>query len=247
MRMSALEVAMLLSSTIVAGLPTQMPVYPNTVQIQIGDELIVGGEYFRIAYFTTPDSVTDVAEYFFQKWKRMGFPTLVDGHPEEEMIVSAFYTREGIQRSVVLKQRAGKTIGFSTLRDLWSSARPTAPAEMLSPAEGVVWLQNVESRDGAARMQHRTALIELKLDSLAEDTKKQLATAGYALAHEITLLRDSFRHQRLEHTRGERRVVTHLAEIEAGVTALLQTCVGCDSVPDAPKQVRSRAAGGANP
>jgi len=41
--MSALGVAMLLSSTIVAGLPTQMPVYPNTVQIQIGDELIVGG------------------------------------------------------------------------------------------------------------------------------------------------------------------------------------------------------------
>jgi hypothetical protein len=246
MRMSALGVAMLLSSTVVAGLPTQMPVYPNTVQIQIGDDLIIGGEYFRIASFSTPDSVTDVAEYFFQKWKRIGFPTMVDGHPEEEMIVSAFYTREGIQRSVVLKQRAGKTIGFSTLRDLWSSARPSAPAEMLSPAEGVVWLQNVESREGSARMQHRTALIELKLASLAEDTKKQLAAAGYALAHEITLLRDSFRHQRLEHTRGERRVVTHLAEVEAGVTAFLQTCVGCDSLPTAPERVRSPAAGGGN-
>jgi hypothetical protein len=242
--MSALGVAMLLSSTMVAGLPAEMPVYPNTVQIQIGDALIIGGEYFRIAYFTTTDSVTDVAEYFFRRWKRMGFPTMVDGHPEEEMIVSAFYTREGLQRSVVLKQRAGKTIGFSTLRDLWSHAHPTAPAEMLSPAEGVVWLQNVESRDGPARMQHRTALIELKLGSLAEDTQKQLAAAGYAQIHDITLLRDSFRHQRLEHLRGERRVVTHLAEIEPGVTALVQSCAGCDSAPNASEHVRSGAGAG---
>lgn len=230
--MNALGVAMLLSSTTLAGLPSQLPAYPNTVQIQIGDELVIGGEYFRIAYFTTPDSVTDVAEYFFQKWKRMGFPTMVDGHPEEEMIVSAFYTREGLQRAVVLKQRAGKTIGFSTLRDLWLGAHPSTAEEMLSPAEGVVWLQNVESRDGAARMQHRTALIESKLGLLAAATKKQLAAAGYALEHEATLPRDSARHQRMEHTRGQRRVVTHLAEVEPGVTALLQTCVGCDSVAD---------------
>jgi len=229
--MNALGVAMLLSSTTLAGLPSQLPVYPNTVQIQIGDELVIGGEYFRIAYFTTPDPVTDVAEYFFQKWKRMGFPTMVDGHPEEEMIVSAFYTREGLQRSVVLKQRAGKTIGFSTLRDLWLSAHPSTAEELLSPAEGVVWLQNVESRDGVARMQHRTGLIESELGALAAATKKQLSTAGYALAHEATLLRDSGRHQRMEHTRGRRRVVTHLAEVDAGVTALLQTCVG-DAVPD---------------
>jgi len=241
--MSGLGVAILLGATVLARVPDEVLAYPNTVQIQIGDELVIGGEYFRIAYFTTPDSVSAVAEHFFQTWKKTGLPTMVDGHPEDEMVVSAFYTREGLQRSIVLKQWKGKTIGFAAVRDLWVRA-DASPKEMFSPADGVVWLQNVESRDGAARMYHQTALIEDKLGAVADRIKGQLAAAGYSLAQEKWLSRQGARQLTLEHTRGGQRVVTHLVEIDVGATAIVQTCDDCVGDSGGAEQMRSRAGGG---
>ncbi len=241
--MNGLGVATLLCTTILARVPDDLPAYPNTVQIQIGDELVIGGEYFRIAYFTTPDSVSTVADHFFQAWKKMGFPTMADGHPEDEMIVSAFYTREGLQRSVVLKRWAAKTIGFAAVRDLWLRAHAD-PQEMFSQTEGVVWLQNVESQDGAARMHHRTALIEMKLEAAADGIKNQLAAAGYGLAQEKALTREGARQLVLEHILGGKRVVTHLVEVEVGATAIVQTCEGCVDHSAGTVRVRSHVGGG---
>ncbi len=205
----------------------EIPPYPETTPIQVGDELIIGGERFRISYFTTKDPVSTVAEYFFDKWKQMGLPTMVDGHPETEMIVSAFYTRQGLQHAVVLWRRSGKTIGFATVRDLWFRAAADEGAELFSPEEGVVWLHDIESRDAAAGMRHRTALIESALATAAEVVKTQLAGRGYALVSEVALGEGGQRQRRVEHIRGGRRLVTHLAEIEGGVTAVVQTCQGC--------------------
>lgn len=231
----------LLCSTLLARMPDELAGYPNTTQVQIGDELIIGGEYFRISYFTTADSVSAVADYFFQTWKRMGIPTMVDGDPRAELVVSAFYTREGLQRSIVLKERAGKTIGFATVRDLWFRAQLSLRDEMFSPADGVVWLQTVESRDGAARLHHRTALIESGFGSIGSDIREQLAVAGYILKREAALARQGARHLTLEHVKGERRIVTNLAEVEAGATAIVQTCLGCSDDSVRPEQ--DRAAG----
>ncbi len=222
----SLLAALVFSLVSVQG-PEEPPDYPNTVPIQIGDRLVIGGEYFRIEYFTTSDPLGAVAEYFFQRWKSSGYPTMVDGHPGEDMIVSAFYTREGLQRSIVLKQHAGKTIGFSTVRDLHRHAHEGATEELFSPAEGVVWVQDVESIDGAARSQHRTALLEAEFGAALGDIKKQLDGAAYLLAREVPVIRDGARHVALEHVRDGRRIVTHLAEVDARVTAILQTCLGC--------------------
>jgi hypothetical protein len=240
--MRALWLATVFGWTALAQPSVEIPYYPETKPIQVGAELIIGGEHFQISYFTTRDPVSAVAEYFFDKWKQMGLPTTLDGHPEDEMIVSAFYTRQGLQHAVVLRRRSGKTIGFATVRDLRSHAAGEG-AELFSAGEDVVWLHDVESRDSAARMQHRTALIESPLAIAAGVVKARLVRRGYALAGEVALGQGWSRQLRLEHTQGERRLVTHLAEIEGGVTAVVQTCLGCVDAPDAsqPEQLRAAA------
>src|SRR5262249_26753397 len=194
------------------------------------------------SYFTTQDPVGTVAEYFFDKWKQMGLPTMVDGHPDKEMIVSSFYTRLGLQQAVVLRRRLDKTVGFATVRDLWFQAAADEGAELFSPEDGVVWLHDIESRDTAARMRHRTALIESALSTAAEIVKARLAKRGYASASEIALGQGGRQQLRLEHTRGVRRLVTHPAEIEGGATAVVQTCLGCVDAPDASQREQLRSA-----
>src|SRR5215831_16831189 len=104
--MRALWLATVFGWTALAQPLVEIPRYPETTPIQVGDELIIGGERFRISYFTTKDPVSSVAEYFVDKWKQMGLPTTLDGHPEGGMIVSAFYTRQGLQHAVVLQRRS---------------------------------------------------------------------------------------------------------------------------------------------
>jgi len=230
--MRALWLATVFGWTALAQPLVEIPRYPETTPIQVGDELIIGGERFRISYFTTKDPVSSVAEYFVDKWKQMGLPTTLDGHPEGGMIVSAFYTRQGLQHAVVLQRRSGKTVGFATVRDLRFQAADEG-AELFSPDEDVVWLHDVESRDSAARMRHRTALIESPLSIAADVVKARLAKRGYASTGEVALGQRGGRQLRLKHAQGERRLVTHLAEIEGGVTAVVQTCLGCVDRPDA--------------
>ena len=119
-----------------AGAQQELPVYPGTVHTRVGDDLIINGELFRIAYFTTRDPVTRVADYFFQEWKRRGLPTTVDGDFRTEIAVSAFYTRDGLQRSVVLRSHGGKTVGFAVLRDLWLRATSLPEPELHDASNG---------------------------------------------------------------------------------------------------------------
>src|SRR5712692_8892369 len=134
-----------------------LPVYPGTVHTRIGDDLIIGGEHFRIAYFTTRDALTQVADYFFQEWKRRGLPTAVDGDFHTEIVVSAFYTRDGLQRSVVLRRHDGKTVGFSILRDLWVREALAPETEPIS-LEGTLFSQQLVARDDAGQTKHLSAL-----------------------------------------------------------------------------------------
>src|SRR5688500_1731328 len=82
----------------------ELPVYPGAAHTRIGGDLLISGEHYRMAYFTTADSMTKVGKYFHQEWKRRGYPTTVDGDGVNELVVSAFYTREGLVRSVVLRR-----------------------------------------------------------------------------------------------------------------------------------------------
>src|SRR5262249_55813090 len=178
------------------------------------------------------DPVSSVAEYFVDKWKQMGLPTTLDAHPEGGMIVSAFYTRQGLQHAVVLQRRSGKTVGFATVRDLRFQAADEG-AELLSPDEDVVWLHDVESRDSAARMRHRTALIESPLSIAADVVKARLAKRGYASTGEVALGQRGGRQLRLQHAQGGRRLVTQLAESEGGGSAGVQTWLGWRDRTDA--------------
>src|SRR5262249_11353149 len=85
LRMRALWLAMVFGWPVLAQPSAEIPQYRETTPIQVGDELMIAGERFRISYFTTQDPVGTVAEYFFDKWKQMGLPTMVDGHPDKEM------------------------------------------------------------------------------------------------------------------------------------------------------------------
>ena len=61
-----------------------LPVYPGTIHTRIGNDLVIAGEYYRIAYFTTSDSMRKVAKYFYDQWKKDGYPTTVDGNFVDE-------------------------------------------------------------------------------------------------------------------------------------------------------------------
>jgi hypothetical protein len=190
----------------------------------MGEALVIAGEHFRIAYFATVDPVATVAQYFLDHWKEMGLPTVEDGGPEE-MIVSAFHTREGLQRSVVLKRRGEKTIAFAAVRDLWVRAERAGSAAMFVATQNVVWQQDVESKDAGPRTRHRSALVEAGLDAIKEQVIQQLAAARYRTVRNLAFSKDHGRHVTLEHVRGAERVLTYLAEVESSTTAVLQTHV----------------------
>ena len=219
------SMAMMLVSIAPAHASVELPRYPGAAAIPVGDELAIRGERFRIWYFTTADSVGTAARYFAEHWRRMGLPTAVDGCPEEEMIVSAFYTREGLQQAVLLRPGSGKTIGFVAVRDLWFGL--AVEDDALSRPEGALLLSDLETLDGAARTRHRTSLVDSKLEPVAEAIKADLAKNGYALTSEIASDAAGRRHIALQHSRGKRQLLTRVAEVEDGATAIIQSCLGC--------------------
>jgi len=115
----------------------QLPAYPGAVHTRIGDDLEVGGELYRIAYFTTTDSPLEVAQYFLRDWRSHGYPTTAVGDFRAEGVVSAFSTREGIQRAVVVRVEGAKTLAFTLLKDQTTRAPQGERAEAvkLDPAE----------------------------------------------------------------------------------------------------------------
>ena len=106
----------------------ELPVYPGAVHTRIGNDLVIDGRYYRIAYFTTADPPQQVGAYFAKLWTQAGYPVTVDGDFQPEGVVSAFYTREGLQRSVVLTRHLGKTLGFTVVLARLARIPPSAAA-----------------------------------------------------------------------------------------------------------------------
>ncbi|HLM45982.1 MAG TPA: hypothetical protein VK458_19080, partial [Myxococcaceae bacterium] len=48
----------------------ELAVYPGTVHTRIGNDLLINGQYHRMAYFTTKDSMEKVAKYFAEYWNK---------------------------------------------------------------------------------------------------------------------------------------------------------------------------------
>jgi hypothetical protein len=105
--------------------------YPGSSAVQIGGELRVDGDAYRLAYFVTADPLPRVLGHFFELWKERGLPTRVEGDLREEAVVSAFDTRRGLQWAVVLRQRAGRTWAFSAARELWAPPVTPDPAPLV--------------------------------------------------------------------------------------------------------------------
>ncbi len=96
-------------------MPDELPAYPGTVLTRIGERLIVDGVPQQLAYFVARDPLEAVALYFLREWGNKGYLTTADGDFRQEIVVSAFCTREAIQRAVVLRAQGRMTIGFSRL------------------------------------------------------------------------------------------------------------------------------------
>ena len=208
-----------------------LPVYPGTIHTRIGNDLVIGGEYYRIAYFTTPDSMKKVGRYFANAWKEEGYPVTVDGDFESEGVVSAFYTREGLMRSVVVRKHDGKTLAFSVLKDLWLQAGQSV-ADKVPQLEGSIFHQDIVARDTDGQTQHRAQLVEVGLDEARNRAVASWKAAGYQLSRESSVVIDGQKQRVLELARGPEQVVVTLGQADANLTAVQQTWIGSDR-PDA--------------
>ncbi len=205
----------------------QLAVYPGVVHTRIGNDLIIGGEHYRMAYFTTPDSMQKVAHYFAKHWHEQGYPTVVDGDLKQEGVVSALYTREGLQRGVVLRRYQGKTVGFTVLRDLWQRPTP-APAPGLVKLEGALYTGDVGTRDRDGGSQHRTSLIQGALADVRKEVELKLGSAGFKAVRQTQQKVDGKPQVTLEFTSGGQQVIANLTEMEPQLTAVVQMSVGSD-------------------
>lgn len=214
-----------------AGAEQELPVYPGAVHTRIGKDLIIAGEYYRMAYFTTDDSMEKVAGYFARHWRELGYPTVVEGDLREEAVVSALYTREGLQRGVVLRRHAGKTVGFTALRDLWVRA-PRKPGAGLVKLEGTLFSQDITTRDDPGGSRHRSSLVQGDLESVRRQVSEALSQQGYALVRQVGAKLGGAPRFTLEHARKGEQVVTTLSQVDGQTTAVLQMWMGSDR-PDA--------------
>jgi hypothetical protein len=195
--------------------------------------MVIGGEYYRIAYFTTNDSMKQVAKYFRDAWKADGYPVTVDGDFESEGIVSAFYTREGLIRSVVVRKHLGKTLAFSVLKDVWEQA-PQVRADKVPQLEGSIFQQDVVARDTDGQTQHRAQLIEASVDVARTRAVESWKNAGFALSRESGVVIDGQKQRVLEFGKGKEQVVVTLAEADPTMTAVQQIWVGSDRIDAVP-------------
>ena len=207
----------------------QLAVYPGVVHTRIGNDLVIGGEHYRMAYFTTPDSLQQVAHYFAKHWHEQGYPTVVEGDLKQEGVVSALYTREGLQRGVVLRRHEGRTVGFTVLRDLWVRLAP-GPSPGLVKLEGALYSSDVGTRDRDGGSQHRTSLIRGPLAEVRKEVALKLASAGFKEGRETRQLLDGRSQVTIEFTGGGQQVVANLTALEPELTAVVQMSVGSDRV-----------------
>lgn len=225
----------------------QVPVYPGSVHTRIGKDLTIGGEYFRLAYFLTDDPVEQVALYFVKHWKEQGYPTVMDGDGTD-VVVSAFFTREGLMRSVVLRRHAGRTLGFSALKDMWLKT-PGSPRDGILTLEGTLHSSDVTFEDGPGGGQHRGHLVERPFQKVYDEVRARLERSGFTLSRQVGQKVEGGRQQMvLEHSGGGQQVVSVVTEMEGNLTALSQMSIGStrpDLMPNDEAMRKNRAAKGA--
>lgn len=194
----------------------ELPVYPGTVHTRIGGDLVLSGEHYRMAYFVTRDPLARVADYFLQQWRRRGYPTVVDGDLSREGVVSAFFTRQGLQRAVVLRSQGGKTLGFVVLKDLWRRAESPRPAPRL---EGTLVSEDVLERGGS----QRAVLLESDLPGARARVLEAFAKEGYRDVSPPSDGEGKRPGASLELQREGARVFVTLSQVAPGLVAVLQT------------------------
>ena len=208
-----------------------LPIYPGTVHTRIGNDLIISGEYYRLAYFETTDTLKQVGRFFEKQWTDEGYPVTVDGDFVGEGVVSAFYTRQGLERSVVLKLHDGKTLGFTVLKDLWVR-EPLARAAKLPQLEGALFSQDIVLREASGGTQSRASLFQASVETVRESAAKAFGGSGYQLIRESRVKVEGKQQRVLEFARGKEQAVLTFAEVREGLVAVQQTWVGSDR-PDA--------------
>lgn len=245
MRISLLSLLLLLWAA-PSRAEQELATYPGTVHTRIGNELLIDGQYHRLAYFTTKDPMVKVAKYFHDSWTKQGYPVVVDGDLKREAVVSAFYTREGLQRAVVLRTHLGKTVGFTVLKDLWLYQKPPAGKSHFIQVEGPIFSADVGTRDESGGSQHRTQVVERGLEAVRQELVTRLTAVGYQAVRESGGRLDGQRTIVLEYARGAEQTLTTLVELEASRVAVSQSWVGTDrpdGMPnsDAVRQAREAA------
>nr|WP_239578007.1 hypothetical protein [Archangium primigenium] len=215
----------------------ELAVYPGTVHTRIGNDLVIGGEYHRMAYFTTKDSIAQVARYFHDLWTRQGYPVVVEGDLKDEAVVAAFYTREGLQRAIVLRKHMGKTVGFSVLKDMWLYEKPSdAHKPPFVKMENSLFSSDVGSRDEAGATRSRTEIVERGMDAVRQELTAKLTALGFKLVRESGGKLDGQRTVVLEYARGAEQTLTTLVELDETQVAVSQSWVGTDRPDGMPNQ-----------
>ncbi|OJT20144.1 hypothetical protein BO221_33725 [Archangium sp. Cb G35] len=228
MRVSVLPLLLLLWAA-PSWAEQELAVYPGTVHTRIGEELLIGGQPHRLAYFTTADSLVKVARYFHGFWTKQGYPVVVNGDLQREAVVSAFFTREGLQRAVVLRTHLGKTVGFTVLKDLWLYEKPTSThGSPFIQVEGALFSADVGSRGAASGSLHRTQVVERGLDTVRQELATRFSAAGYTPVRESGGQLDGQRTLVLEYARGAEQMLTTLVELAPSRVAISQAWVGAD-------------------
>lgn len=222
-----------------ASAEQELPVYPGTLHTRIGNDLVIGGEYYRLAYFTTSDPMKKVAAFFAKKWQDEGYPTVVEGDMVDEGVVSALYTRQGLQRGVVLRRHLDKTLGFTVLRDLWVRP-PKKPATGLVKLEGSLYSQDMSTRDDPGGSQSRTSLVSGGMTEVQQRVMAEMKLRGFEPVRQSALELGGATRVTMEHARKGEQVVTTLSAADEDVTAVMQMWVGTDRPDGVPNDTAVR-------
>jgi hypothetical protein len=173
-----------LLSSVPLPTPDELPAYPGAVLTRIGELLIVDGVRQQLAYFVARDPIDAVALYFLGEWKGRGYFTTADGDFRQEIVVSAFCTREAIQRAVVLRAQGRITIGFSVVRSLRAVS---APWNVQPPVEGQLFVHDSHAPNETRRGSHRTLLLNAGLAQARQKVIEQLKATGCRVVDEGAL------------------------------------------------------------
>jgi hypothetical protein len=222
--------ALLAAASAFAG--QQLPTFPGVAHTRIGNDLAIAGRYFRLAYFTTPRSVEQVAEHFAREFEEQGYPTFVDGDLDSEAVVSAFMTREGLIKSVVVRRHGEQSLGFSVLKDLWLQAPTGHGLEALPRLEGALFHDALSFVDKDGRSGQRTQILQGQLPQVRAEVVKRMGSMGFKPVREGAVRQDGKQQLVIEYARAGEQVVTVLSPMDEGVVAVHQTWVGSDR-PDA--------------